>query len=79
MSIAYQEPSYPVVRLLLRFERFVGPVAGLIAILGIVFWMWPSLNLPLLMVALVVGAIVGLLMQSYVEILRIISDTLLPR
>ena len=79
MQSTYQEPTYPVVRFLLRYQRLIGPIAGLLPVLAAVVWMWPDFHGGIFVASIVVGAIAGVLMQSYIEVLRIISDTLLPR
>ena len=74
----YQEPSYPIVRVLLaKGDIFaivcaVGPILiGLwLGYFGAAIWLVPSL---------IVSALVWVLLRSYVEVLRIVCDALLPK
>jgi hypothetical protein len=71
--------NYPTVALILRHGKALAMgIAALIPIIVLVLlangWSWW-----LLPAGLVVGAVVFGLLMSYVEIIRIISDTLLPK
>jgi len=72
-------PNYPVVNFLLRYgHRFAVAVALLPAIagayLGFSGWGWP-----IAAGGVVVGAILYVLAKSYVELVAIIADMLLPK
>jgi hypothetical protein len=71
--------DYPTVRLLLRWGNHMAIAAALamplFALLLVVEgWAWTTL-----IVGLFAGAAVLVLARSYVELIRIIADTLLPR
>ncbi len=73
------QPSYPTVRLLLRHGRAVAAAVGLLPLLGALWAVaagWPA---GLIVAGLVAAAVVYLLMRSYVELVSIIADMLLPR
>lgn len=73
-------PSYPAIRLFTRHGDALALVAGLApvalalwAVLGAgAGWGW-------LVAGLAGGGGLGLVMRSYVEVLRILADTLMPR
>jgi hypothetical protein len=75
----FQQPHYPVVQFLLRWGNHVAVAiallpfvaAGAAALLGFPFWLVPA--------GLIAGAILWLFVKSYVEVLAIIADTLLPK
>jgi hypothetical protein len=79
MIVAYQEPTYPTVRFILRHRQMIVGVAALLPLAGALLLTLPDFRWTVLAAAVVAGAISGFLLQSYVEIIRIISDTLLPR
>lgn len=75
----YQPPSYPIVKFLVRKGRPIAVTLALVpfgvgAYLGIVGQglLYPALGL-------IASIVVGGLLLSYIEVLRIISDTLVPR
>jgi phage-related minor tail protein len=48
-------------------------------IVAVLVFTLPDFHWKVVLAAIVVGGVVGFLVQSYVEIIRIIADTLLPR
>jgi hypothetical protein len=71
--------AYPVVRLLVRFGNALAIAVGaVIAVAGVwaaaagFGWAWA-------LAGVLVGAFGGLMMRSYVEVVRLIADMLLPR
>ena len=73
------DKAYPVVRMLVKHGNALAVASGAgIALAGIgcavagLGWAW-------LPAGLAVGGFVGLLMRSYVELVRLITDMLLPR
>jgi hypothetical protein len=71
--------AYPVVRLLVRFGNVLAIAVGAaIALAGVwaavagFGWAWA-------LAGVLVGAFGGLMMRSYVEVVRLIADMLLPR
>jgi hypothetical protein len=75
----FQPPHYPVVQFLLRWGGAVAiliallPVAAAVAavLCGAAWWVGA--------IGLVVGIVLWLFIKSYVEVLSIIADTLLPK
>lgn len=79
MSSPNQPPSYPAIRFLVTRGDLLAVVAalapvclGLWALAAGFAWPWMAL-------ALGAGALLWLVLRSYVEVLRILSDTLMPR
>ncbi len=73
------DAPYPAVRLLRRHGSWIAIGFGVVPVLAGV---WASVacgNLAWLAGGIVGGAAVGFLMRSYVELVRIIADMLLPR
>jgi hypothetical protein len=77
--VVYQEPTYPTVRFILRYSRIVVGAAAVLPIAGVLLFTFPDIRWALVVAAIIAGAVVGFFVQSYVEIIRIIADTLLPR
>jgi hypothetical protein len=75
----YKEPAYPVVKFMLTYGKIVSALVALVPVAAALVLTWPVVSPAMMVGGIVVGAIFGLLMLSYVEVLRIISDTLLPR
>ena len=73
------DAAYPAVRLLRRYGNWIAIAFGLAPVLA-GFWATLALGSPLwLLAGIVVGAAIGFLMRSFVELVRIIADMLLPR
>lgn len=71
--------DYPTVRLLLRWGNHMAIAAALAMPLFALLlvaegWAWTTL-----LAGLFAGAVVLILARSYIELIRIIADTLLPR
>lgn len=75
----YVIPSYPVVRFIVRHGRWIAAAVA-VAILALAFYVFTNGGGP---VTLAVGVGVAVLavgvILSYVEVLTIIADTLMPR
>lgn len=75
----YKPPSYPVIHFIVRRGMWIAAVLGILFI-GVGFY---ASNMTDNWWCAVAGSIVGLLVAgviaSYVEVLRVISDTLIPR
>jgi hypothetical protein len=72
-------PNYPAIRTISTFGPVIAivlglaPIAAAMGMISLGFsWLW---TFP----ALVTGGLLYLLVQSYVEVLRILADTLMPR
>ena len=73
------DKAYPVVRLLVRYGNALAisvgavlAIAGVWAALAGFGWAWAPAGV-------LAGAFGGLIMRSYVEVVRLITDMLLPR
>jgi len=76
----YREPNYPIVQFLIKHGVWLSIVIGVAAGAATII-LATTLGLSLLGTAIsIAGAIVAtFLLISYVEVLRIIADTLLPK
>lgn len=79
MTKADQPPSYPAIRFIAKWGDLLAIAVGAVpACLGLwaLFtdsgWLW-------LFAGAGTGALIWLVVRSYVEVLRILSDTLMPR
>lgn len=79
MSTPFQPPSYPVVQFLVARGRTLSFVLSALVLLGLCGLVLSSGLLWLLPVGAVGAAVLLGLLLSYVEVLRIIADTLLPK
>lgn len=73
------DKAYPVVRLLVRYGNALAiavgavlAIAGVCAALAGFGWAWA-------LAGVLAGAFGGFIMRSYVEVVRLITDMLLPR
>jgi hypothetical protein len=79
MPPTYREPTYPTVRFLIRFGLYVSAVCAVLPLIAVLVWFWPTPGWPMVGAGVTVGLLAGVFVQSYIEVLRIMSDTLLPR
>ncbi len=80
----YPEPEsadapYPAVRLLRRHGNTIAIVFGVVPALAGLWGMAATGQAGWLAAGIAAGAAIGFLMRSYVELVRIIADMLLPR
>jgi hypothetical protein len=73
------EPNYPLVRFTLRRRKWFVPIAVLLPIALALLLTWPAPTWQSVLLGVVAGAIAGFAVRSYLEVLQIIADTLLPR
>lgn len=71
--------TYPMVNLLLRHGNRMADAAALVMPIGAFLlvaygWAWPTV-----VAGILLGAAVYIVAHSYVELVQIIADTLLPR
>lgn len=72
-------PQFPVVTFLVRWGGALAILASL-APLGVTLWLVLSGLSPFwLLAGILGGAALWLLLQSYVEVLRLLADALMPR
>jgi hypothetical protein len=72
-------PSYPVVNFLVRWGAVLTGLLGLVPLAGAGVIVWQGAPPFWLGIGLVGGALLWLIAQSYIEVLRILSDALMPR
>jgi fumarate reductase flavoprotein subunit len=70
--------AYPALRAVLRYGRIAAPALGLAVALLCGWLLWPALGLLALPVAALGGAVAATLALSYVELVRLITELLLP-
>ncbi len=78
-SVVLRGPSYPAVRFLLRYGRALAAIAGLAPIVGGVYFAMQACPIFFTVSGVVLGAFVYLLMRSYVELVTIVADMLIPK
>lgn len=78
-SSEYKVPTYPVVSFLVKWGLSFAGVLGVLPFLAALYLVlngWSPLSL---VAGLLVSVVVTGLLVSYVEVLRIIADTLMPK
>ncbi len=75
----YNQPVYPVVQFLLRYGSMLSIGVGILPLLGVAVGVLLGAPLWIVLPGIVVSALIWLLLKSYVEVLAIIADTLLPK
>jgi len=73
------DAPYPAVRLLRQYGNWIAIGFGIVPVLAGVWAAVVCGSVAWAVGGLVAGAAVGFLMRSYVELVRIIADMLLPR
>ena len=75
----HQDPPVPTVRIVLRHGRLVVGLATLAPLVTALLFMLPDFNWRIAVVAIMASAASAFLMQCFVDVLKIIAETLLPR
>jgi hypothetical protein len=70
---------YPVLDLILRYGKIGSLAAAILAAALVAGLGWAALGWIAIVLALIVGAVVFILAKSYVEIVTIITEMLVPR
>ena len=72
-------PTYVALHFLARYGNLFALILAFIPLLAGI-WAWMSgMHFALVIVGLATGALIYLIMRSYVELVRVIIDTLLPK
>jgi hypothetical protein len=71
--------KFPTLRLIVRYGPMAVPALTIAAIVIVTWLGWPWLGLLAIPLALFVGALVYLLARSYVELVALISEMLMPQ
>ena len=72
-------PTYPVVNFLVRNGMILSILISVLPILATIYLALAGWSPLMLVVGIGAAVVVGILLASYVEVLRIIADTLMPR
>lgn len=72
-------PAYPVVVFLVRWGGVVAVLAGLAPVMVAGIFVHQGANTAWLLAGLGGGVVLWLFVRSYVEVLRILADALMPR
>ncbi|EHA13645.1 hypothetical protein [Halomonas sp. HAL1] len=79
MSIIKSESPYPVIKVILAYQSSITAIAFLLVLLIVTVYAWNTLGGYGLAIGILTGAIVSAILKSYIEVLEIISDTLMPQ
>lgn len=79
MSKINQPPSYPAIRFLAASGDLLAVLVGLLPVCAGIWALTAGFAWPWMILAVGSGALLWLVVRSYVEVLRILSDTLMPR
>ena len=74
-----KNPSYPVVEFLVAQGKSVSVLLSILLFLASVLWAFFAGSVAIGIVGAVISIVLLGLLLSYVEVLRIIADTLLPK
>lgn len=76
---SYQMPNYPMIAFALRWKHVIPPIAaGLLLLAGV--WAMVRTGVPeMLLCGLVLAAVGYIVIRIALELIEVISDTLLPR
>lgn len=72
-------PAYPVVTFLTRHGGQLAVLVGVAPVLAALLAVWTGCHPGWIGVGAVAGGLLWLFVQSYVEVLRILADALMPR
>jgi hypothetical protein len=75
----FQPPHYPVVQFQLRWGSAIAILIALAPVAVAVAAVWCGASSWIVLAGVAVGGILWLFVKSYVEVLSIIADTLLPK
>lgn len=75
----YKTPSYPMVRFLVANGIVISVVLALVPFAAGIYLAMIGWGLVFPVAGFIAGLVIGGLLISYIEVLRIIADTLIPR
>lgn len=73
------ERDYPAVAFIVKYGGFLAPLAAAMYVIVAVLWAWLEGNFLFLTVLVFAAPIIYLLARSYVELVRLLADMLLPK
>jgi len=79
MSQPNQPPSYPAIRFITAWGDALAILVAVACMAIGIYAAWLGYAWPCFVVGVAVGLILWLVLRSYTEVLRILSDTLMPR
>ncbi len=79
MSSPNQPPTFPAIRLIAAGGDVIAALVGLVPVLAAIWAVAAGFSWLVVPAGLLAGALLWLVLRSYVEVLRILSDTLMPR
>jgi hypothetical protein len=71
--------NYPTIALILKWGEPLSAVLAALIPLGALLFVLQGASLLVLVAGIVAGVVAYALLRSYVEVLRVIADTLIPR
>jgi len=72
-------PNYPVVNFLVRFGNYFAGLAGVLPVIAGFYLAASGAGAAVALAALAGGALLYVLLKSYVELVTIIADMMLPK
>jgi hypothetical protein len=75
----YRIPTYPVVQFLVKNGTLMTFIMAMLPVIAGLYFSVTGSSIWFVVGGIFLGSIVGGLIMSYVEVLKIISDTLMPR
>lgn len=79
MKSEYLAPVYPVIRFLVSYGYAVSALLGLMPVVAAIWLKALGWNAGILLAGVVLGLVLWLVFRSYVEVLKILAETLMPR
>jgi hypothetical protein len=79
MSHRNQPPSYPAIRFITRWGDALAILIALACAASGIAAVWAGFAWPFGAAGVAAGLLLWLVLRSYVEVLRILADTLMPR
>ena len=75
----YKAPRYPVVEFLVARGMVTSVIFALVPFSAGIYLALTGWGLAFAVVGFIIGVVIGGLLMSYIEVLRIIADTLIPK
>ncbi|WEK48827.1 MAG: hypothetical protein P0Y66_13610 [Candidatus Kaistia colombiensis] len=79
MSHSTQPPSYPAIRFITNWGDALAILVAVSCMAVGIYLTWLGYAWPVGVAGVAAGLILWLVLRSYVEVLRILADTLMPR
>lgn len=79
MSQSQRPPAYPAIRFITQWGDALAILVALACVVVGFYLTWLGFAWPVAVAGVAAGLILWLVLRSYVEVLRILADTLMPR